>query len=156
MALSPLKDATQPVDTEEEGRSSTMDKRWLIEKKKKKEICTLSLSSYRIRYFSKGHSSKQGEQFLVISQVFSSALVNALIGWPTFTGSTRLAAASVVSRFFRKMTDRKRWESSLLTETSMSTAIAVRWVLLLHISMTGQLSGVVQVSWPVSGVVQVP
>jgi len=33
MAQSPLKDTTQPVDSEEEGRSSTMDKRWLIEKK---------------------------------------------------------------------------------------------------------------------------
>jgi len=28
----PLKDTTQPVDSEEEGLSSTMDKRWLIEK----------------------------------------------------------------------------------------------------------------------------
>jgi len=33
MAQSPLKDTTQPVDSEEEGRSSTMDRRWLIEKK---------------------------------------------------------------------------------------------------------------------------
>ena len=29
-----LKDTTQPVDSEEEGRSSTMDRRWLIERKK--------------------------------------------------------------------------------------------------------------------------
>jgi len=32
MAQSPLKDTTQPVDSEEEGQSSTMDRRWLIEK----------------------------------------------------------------------------------------------------------------------------
>jgi len=32
MAQSPLKDTTQPVDSEEEGRSSTMDRRWLIER----------------------------------------------------------------------------------------------------------------------------
>jgi len=32
MAQSPLKDTTQPVDSEEEGRSSTMDRQWLIEK----------------------------------------------------------------------------------------------------------------------------
>jgi len=32
MAQSPLKDTTQSVDSEEEGRSSTMDRRWLIEK----------------------------------------------------------------------------------------------------------------------------
>jgi len=30
MAQSPLNDTTQPVDNEEEGRSSTMDKKWLI------------------------------------------------------------------------------------------------------------------------------
>jgi len=34
MAQSPLNDTTQPVDSEEEGRSPTMDRRWLIEKKK--------------------------------------------------------------------------------------------------------------------------
>ena len=33
MAQSPLKDTTQPVDSEEEGQSSTMDRRWLIAKK---------------------------------------------------------------------------------------------------------------------------
>ena len=33
MAQSPLNDTTQPVDSEEEGRSSTMDRQWLIEKK---------------------------------------------------------------------------------------------------------------------------
>jgi len=33
MAQSPLKDTTQPVDSEEEGRNSTTDRRWLIEKK---------------------------------------------------------------------------------------------------------------------------
>jgi len=32
MAQSPLNDTTHPVDSEEEGRSSTMDRRWLIEK----------------------------------------------------------------------------------------------------------------------------
>ena len=32
-SMSPLKDTTQPVDSEEEGRSSTMDRSWLIEKK---------------------------------------------------------------------------------------------------------------------------
>jgi len=38
MAQSPLKDTTQPVESEEEGRSSTMDKRWLIEKKKETQL----------------------------------------------------------------------------------------------------------------------
>jgi len=33
MAQSPLNDTTQPVDSEEEGRSPTTDRRWLIEKK---------------------------------------------------------------------------------------------------------------------------
>jgi len=33
MAQSPLNDTTQPVDSEEEGRNSTMDRQWLIEKK---------------------------------------------------------------------------------------------------------------------------
>jgi len=37
MAQSPLNDTPQPVDSEEEGRSSTMDRRWLIEKKKKRK-----------------------------------------------------------------------------------------------------------------------
>jgi len=32
MAQSPLNDTTQPVDSEEEGRSSIMDRQWLIEK----------------------------------------------------------------------------------------------------------------------------
>jgi len=32
MAQSPLNDTTQPVDSEEEGRSPTTDRRWLIEK----------------------------------------------------------------------------------------------------------------------------
>jgi len=35
MAQSPLNDTTQPVDSEGEGQSSTMDRQWLIEKKKK-------------------------------------------------------------------------------------------------------------------------
>jgi len=30
MAHSPLNDTTQPVDSEEEGRSSTKDRQWLI------------------------------------------------------------------------------------------------------------------------------
>jgi len=38
MAQSPLIDTTRPVDSEEEGWSSTMDRRWLIEKKSKKII----------------------------------------------------------------------------------------------------------------------
>jgi len=33
MAQSPLNDTTQPVDNEEEGRKSTMDKQWLIKRK---------------------------------------------------------------------------------------------------------------------------
>ena len=33
MAQSPLNYTTRPVDSEEEGRSSTMDRQWLIEKK---------------------------------------------------------------------------------------------------------------------------
>jgi len=33
MAQSPLNDTTQPVDSEEEGRSPTTDRRWLIEEK---------------------------------------------------------------------------------------------------------------------------
>ena len=33
MAQSPLNDTTQPLDSEEEGRSPTTDRRWLIEKK---------------------------------------------------------------------------------------------------------------------------
>jgi len=33
MAQSPLNDTAQPVDSEEEGRSSTMDKKWPIKKK---------------------------------------------------------------------------------------------------------------------------
>ena len=33
MAQSPLNDTTQPVDSEEEGRSPTTDRGWLIEKK---------------------------------------------------------------------------------------------------------------------------
>jgi len=37
MAQSPLNDTTQPVDSEEEGRGPTTDKRWLIEKKTKKQ-----------------------------------------------------------------------------------------------------------------------
>jgi len=32
MAQSPLNDTTPPVDSEEEGRSSTMNRQWLIEK----------------------------------------------------------------------------------------------------------------------------
>jgi len=38
MARSPLKDTTQPVDSEEEGRSSIMDRRWLIEKTSNSEV----------------------------------------------------------------------------------------------------------------------
>jgi len=33
MAQSPLNDTAQPVDSEEEGRSPTTDRRWRIEKK---------------------------------------------------------------------------------------------------------------------------
>jgi len=33
MAQSPLNDTTQPVDSEEEDRRSTMDRQWLMEKK---------------------------------------------------------------------------------------------------------------------------
>jgi len=36
MAQSPLNDTTQPVDSEEEGRSSTMDRQWLNNKKEEK------------------------------------------------------------------------------------------------------------------------
>jgi len=43
MAQSPLKDTTQPVDSEEEGRSSTMDRRWLIEKKTKNRECIIQV-----------------------------------------------------------------------------------------------------------------
>jgi len=32
MAQSPLNDTTQPVDSEEEGRSPTTDRRWLMKK----------------------------------------------------------------------------------------------------------------------------
>jgi len=34
IAQSPLNDTTQPVDSEEEGRSPTTDRRWLMKKKK--------------------------------------------------------------------------------------------------------------------------
>jgi len=38
MAQSPLKNTTQPVDSEEEGRSSTMDRRWNKTKTKTTEV----------------------------------------------------------------------------------------------------------------------
>jgi len=40
MAQSPLNDTTQPVDGEEEDRSLTTDRQWLIEKKLKKTRLT--------------------------------------------------------------------------------------------------------------------
>ena len=46
MAQSPLNDTTQPVDSEEEGRSSTMDRRWLIEKKNKKKIKNVKIQTW--------------------------------------------------------------------------------------------------------------
>jgi len=46
-----LKDTTQPVDSEEEGRSSTMDKRWLIEKKDSPSIETPGLSPQNLRFY---------------------------------------------------------------------------------------------------------
>jgi len=46
MAQSPLKDTAQPVDSEEEGRSSTMDRRWLIEKKNAEFSSYGSISNY--------------------------------------------------------------------------------------------------------------
>jgi len=38
MAQSPLNDTTQPVDSEEEGRSPTTDRQWLIEKKERLSV----------------------------------------------------------------------------------------------------------------------
>ena len=38
MAQSPLNDTKRPVDNEEKGRSSTLDRQWLIEEKKRKRI----------------------------------------------------------------------------------------------------------------------
>jgi len=44
MAQSPLNDTTQPVDSEEEGRSSTMDRQWVIKKNKITTVITALLS----------------------------------------------------------------------------------------------------------------
>jgi len=46
MAQSPLNDTTQPVDSEEEGRSPTTDRQWLIEKK----IMVLQLTSHNSQH----------------------------------------------------------------------------------------------------------
>ena len=45
MAQSPLDDTTQPVDSEEEGRSLTTDRRWLMKKKKEKNPIDTILNS---------------------------------------------------------------------------------------------------------------
>jgi len=42
MAQSALNDATQPVDSEEEGQSPTTDRRWLIEKNVTNKLCMVT------------------------------------------------------------------------------------------------------------------
>ena len=46
---SPLKDTTQPVDSEEEGRSSTMDRRWLIKKSSITNSYTITCTAVKLK-----------------------------------------------------------------------------------------------------------